>query len=338
MDSQPRENAVNPHVFITRRIPEAALEQAQTACNVDLWEDELPPPYETLIERTKGKDGILTMLTDRLDAAFMDAAGVQLKVISQMAVGYDNVDISAARERGIAVGSTPGVLTDATADLAFTLLLTAGRRILEGVRYIEQGEWQTWHPTVLLGRDLVGATLGVVGFGRIGRAVAQRASGFSMRILAYSPSLTAEEAHEANVERADLERLLRESDFVSLHTPLNEHTRHLINRDTLKWMKSTAILINTARGGVVDQAALYEALSSGVIGGAALDVTSPEPLPAADPLLKLPNVLVVPHIGSATVGTRGRMAAMAVDNLIAGVMGKPLPNAVVAAVRGISHA
>ena len=324
---------MNPHVFITRHISEDALEQARAACEVDLWEDDAAPPYEILVQRSKGKVGILTMLTDRVDAAFMDAVGEQLKVISQMAVGYDNIDISAARVRGIAVGNTPGVLTDTTADLAFTLLLAAARRILEGARYVEQGDWKFWHPSVLLGRDLAGATLGIVGFGRIGRAVAKRAAGFSMRILAYSPSLTDEEARAANVERAGLELLLRESDFVSLHTPLNDQTRHLINADTLRLMKPTAILINTARGGVVDQAALYEALTTGVIGGAALDVTSPEPLPADDPLLKLPNVLIVPHIGSATVGTRGLMAQMAVENLIAGVTGKPLPNAVVAGNR-----
>jgi glyoxylate reductase len=252
-----------------------------------------------------------------------------------MAVGYDNIDVNAARQRGIAVGNTPGVLTDTTADLAFALLLAAARRLVEGVRYIEHGEWKMWHPTVLLGRDVSGATLGIVGFGRIGGAVAKRAAGFDMRILAYSPSLTDDQATSANVERADLERLLRESDFVSLHTPLNQATRHLINRETLKLMKPTTILVNTSRGGVVDQEALYEALANGIIGGAALDVTTPEPLRADHPLLKLPNVLIVPHIGSATVGTRGRMALMAADNLIAGVTGKALPNAVVVGPRGV---
>jgi glyoxylate reductase len=326
---------VKPHVFITRHIPDSALQKVQTSCDVDLWEDEMPPPYETLIERATDKDGVLTMLTDHIDAAFMDAAGSNLKVISQMAVGYDNIDIQAAQARGIAIGNTPGVLTETTADLAFSLLLAAARRILEGVRYIENDEWKTWHPTVLLGSDVSGATLGIVGFGRIGRAVAKRAAGFDMRVFAYSPSLTDDQARDANVERAELERLLRESDFVSLHTPLNQHTRHLINRETLKLMKPTAILVNTSRGGTVDQEALYEALANGIIGGAALDVTTPEPLPADHPLLKLQNVLIVPHIGSATVGTRGRMAAMAADNLIAGVTGKPLPNAVVVGTRGV---
>lgn len=327
--------AVKPHVFITRHVPDAALEQVRTACEVHLWEDDMPPPYEKLVERSHGKDGVLTMLTDRIDAAFMDAAGSSLKVISQMAVGYDNIDVYAAKQRGIAIGNTPGVLTDTTADLAFALLLAAARRIVEGVRYIERDEWTMWHPTVLLGRDVSGATLGIVGFGRIGRAVARRAAGFNMRVLAYSPTLTDDIANAANVERADLQHLLRESDFVSLHTPLNEATRHLINHETLKLMKPTAILVNTARGGVVDQDALYDALVGGIIGGAALDVTTPEPLRADHPLLKLPNVTVVPHVGSATVGTRGRMAAMAADNLIAGVMGKPLPNAVVIGTRSV---
>jgi glyoxylate reductase len=324
---------VKPRIFITRYIPEAALEKACAACDLDLWEDEMPPPYEALLERSRGKDGVLTMLTDRIDAAFMDAAGASLKVISQMAVGYDNIDIRAAEQRGIAVGNTPGVLTDATADLAFTLLLTAARRIVEGVRYIENGDWKTWHPTVLLGRDLAGASLGIIGFGRIGRAVARRASGFNLSILAYSPSLTDDDARAAGVERADLDTLLRQSDFVSLHTPLNAETRHLINQQRLAMMKPTAILVNTARGGVVDQDALYQALVDGTIGGAALDVTTPEPLPSDHPLLKLPNVVIVPHLGSATIGTRGRMAEMAVDNLIAGLNGKPLPNAVVAGRR-----
>lgn len=327
---------MKPSVFITRHIPDEALKKVQAVCSVDLWEDEMPPPYESLIERSRGKDGVLSMLTDRIDSNFMDAAGANLKIISQMAVGYDNIDVNAAKERGIAVGNTPGVLTDTTADLAFALLLAAARRIVEGVRYIENDQWKTWHPTVLLGWDVSGATLGIVGFGRIGKAVARRAAGFNMRVLAYSPSLTDEEAQKENVERADLETLLRESDFVSLHTPLNDATRHLINHETLKLMKPTAILVNTARGGVVDQDALYDALTNGVIGGAALDVTTPEPLRADHPLLKLPNVIVVPHIGSATIGTRGRMASMAVDNLIAGVTGKPLPNAVVVGTRDIS--
>lgn len=317
-----------PRVFVTRIIPDAGLDKVKAECDADIWPERLPPPYEVLTERVRGVDGILCVLTDRIDGALMDAAGSQLKVISQMAVGYDNIDIPAARARNIPVGNTPGVLTDATADLAFALLMACARRIVEGVEYIRAGEWQTWEPKTLLGADVTGATLGIVGLGRIGKAVAKRASGFNMRVLAYSPSLTDEQAAEAGVIRADLDTVLSQSDFVSLHTPLNNQTRHLINTDTLAKMKPSAILINTTRGGVVDQTALYDALTNGVIRAAALDVTDPEPLPADHPLLKLPNVLIVPHIGSASVQTRDRMASMAAANLLAGLRGDPLPNTV----------
>lgn len=315
-------------VFVTREIPAAGLDRLKAFCDADVWPERMPPPYAVLRERVRGVDGLLCLLTDRIDAELMDAAGPQLKIISQMAVGYDNIEIAAARERGISVGNTPGVLTEATADLAFALLLAGARRIVEGVNYIRQGQWQTWEPSTLLGADVTGATLGILGFGRIGRALAKRAAGFDMRILAYSPSLSAEDAAHQGVERADLDVLLREADFVSVHTPLNANTRHLINRETLKMMKHTALLVNTSRGGVVDQEALIAALRDGVIGAAALDVTDPEPLPADHPLLALPNVIVVPHIGSASVYTRNRMASMAADNLIAGLKGEPLPNAV----------
>jgi len=319
---------MKPKVFITRAIPEAGLSRVTAFCDADVWPDDMPPPYESLIQRVKGVEGILCLLTDRIDDNLMDAAGPQLKVISQMAVGYDNIDVAAARARSIPVGNTPGVLTEATADLAFALLLAQARRIVEGVEYIRAGQWKTWQPKALLGVDLSGATLGIVGFGRIGQAVARRAAGFNMRILAYSPSLTQDEAAAFNAHRVELDELLRESDFVSLHTPLNNDTRHLINRDTLARMKPTAILVNTARGGVVDQEALYDALRNGVIGGAALDVTDPEPLPPDHPLLALSNVTIVPHVGSASKWTRDQMAIMAADNLIAGLKGEPLPNEV----------
>jgi glyoxylate reductase len=317
---------VKPKIFVTRVIP--GIERLQAACDTDVWQDEFPPPYETLRDRVRGVDGLLCMLTDRIDGTLMDAAGTNLKVISQMAVGYDNIDIAAARKRGIAVGNTPGVLTETTADLAFALLLAAARRLSEGTQYILDGKWRTWHPTTLLGHDVTGATLGIVGLGRIGAAVAKRAAGFDMRILAYGPRLTDAEAAQAGAERVALDDLLQRSDFVSLHCPLRPETRHLINRDTLAKMKPSAILINTTRGAVVDQTALYEALVNGVIAGAALDVTDPEPLPADDPLLRLPNALVVPHVGSATIGTRGKMAQIAIDNLLAGLNGQPLPHAV----------
>ncbi len=317
---------MKPNVFISRVMPQ--LQRLEDACTVDLWGDQLPPPYETLREHVRGVDGLLCMLTDRIDADLMDAAGASLKVISQMAVGYDNIDVKAAQARGIAVGNTPGVLTDATADITFALLLASARRIVEGVRYIRDDQWVTWHPTSLLGHDVTGATLGIVGLGRIGQAVAKRAAAFNMTVLAYGPHLTDEETAQAGTQRVALDDLLRRADFVSLHCPLTPHTRHLINADTLALMQSSAILINTTRGAVVDQAALYDALVNSVIAGAALDVTDPEPMRASDPLLQLPNITIVPHVGSATIGTRAKMADIAIDNLIAGVNGAPLPHAV----------
>lgn len=319
---------MKPKVFVTRQIPEVGLARVREVCDLDLWNHEQPASYDQLLERVRGVDGILCTLTERMDAALIAAAGTNLKVISQMAVGYDNIDVRAAHARGIPVGNTPGVLTDATADLAFALLLAAARRLPEGEQYIRDGQWTTWQPRHLLGADLSGATLGIIGLGRIGQAVAKRARGFDMRILAYSRHLTDEEAHAHGAVRVDLSTLLRESDFVSLHTPLTPETRHLLNHETLAQMKRTAILVNTTRGGTVDPHALYEALRDNVIAAAGLDVTEPEPIPLNDPLLTLPNCLIVPHIGSATVKTRDKMALMAAENLIAGVTGQPLPTAV----------
>jgi glyoxylate reductase len=318
-----------PKILVTRQIPATGLDKITAACEVDLWTETLPPPYEVLLERVRGVDGLLCLLTDRIDGQLMDAAGSQLKVISQMAVGYDNIDIAAAKSRGISVGNTPGVLTDATADLTMALLLASARRIVEAAAYIREGKWQTWEPMGLLGYDLRGATLGIIGLGRIGKAVAKRCSGFEMRLLAYSPSATEADTTGLNIQLVDLDTLLRESDFVSLHVPLNEQTHHFMNAQTLAKMKPSAILINTARGGVVDQAALCDALKRGVIAGAGLDVCTPEPIPLDDPLLSLPNVTLLPHIGSASRKTRELMASMAADNLLAGVFGKPLPNCVV---------
>jgi len=319
---------MQPRVFITRTIAQLALRRIADVCQVDVWDGEMPPPNAILADRVQGVDGILSMITDRIDSTVMNAAGAQLKVISNMAVGYNNVDVATAHARGIAVGNTPGVLTDATADLTMALLLAAARRIPESIDYVRSGEWRTWHPEQLLGRDLAGASLGIVGFGRIGQAVAKRARAFGMSIFACSPSLTADAAALHGVTLCDLTTLLKTADFVSLHTPLNKETMHLINLDTLALMKPGAILINTSRGKVVDQAALYTALSTSMIGGAALDVTDPEPMRDDDPLLMLNNVLVLPHIGSATHQTRERMALIAADNLIAGVTGKELPHRV----------
>ncbi len=315
-----------PRVFLTRTIPTKGLEMIREVADVDIWPDELPPPYEVLLERVKGIDGLLSMVTDRIDARLMDAAGSSLKVISQYAVGYDNIDVVAATARGIPVGHTPGVLTEATADMAWALILAAARRVVEGHMYVKAGRWKTWHPTLLLGMSVYGATLGIVGFGRIGQAVARRARGFDMRVLAYTRSPSPEVAQNLGVELVgDLETLLREADIVSLHVPLTEETRHMIGERELNLMKPTAILVNTARGPVVDPDALYRALKEKRIAYAALDVTEPEPLPADSPLLTLDNIVATPHLGSATVQARTAMAEIAARNLIAGLRGERLP-------------
>ena len=255
---------------------------------MDLWEDDLPPPRDELLRRIAGCDGVLTLLTDRVDDAFLDAAGPGLRVVSNYAVGFDNIDVAACAARGVAVGNTPGVLTETTADLAWALLMAAARRLPEGDRYVRDGRWKTWGPLLLLGPDVHGATLGIVGFGRIGQALARRAQGFGMRILYHDvEELPADVTGPLGATYRPLEGLLAESDFVSLHVNLSPVTRHLINRESLGWMKSTAVLVNTSRGPVIDQAALAEALRDGVIWAAALDVTDPEPISMDDPLVGL---------------------------------------------------
>jgi lactate dehydrogenase-like 2-hydroxyacid dehydrogenase len=308
-----------PKAFVTRAIPEQGLALVRDFCKADIWTEELPPSREVVLERVRGMDGILSLLTDRMDGAVMDAAGPQLRVISNYAVGFDNVDTADATRRGIPVGNTPGVLTDTTADLTFALLMAAARRVVEGDKFTRAGRWKTWGPTLLLGQDVFGATLGLVGLGRIGRAVAKRARGFDMRLLFYDPFVAADDpfAAEIGAQAVDLDTLLGESDFVSLHTLLNEETHHLIDADAFARMKPAAILINTSRGPVVEPDALYTALVDGQISYAALDVTEPEPLD---------NIIVVPHIASASVATRGKMAQMAAENLIAGLKGERLPN------------
>jgi lactate dehydrogenase-like 2-hydroxyacid dehydrogenase len=265
------------------------------------------------------------MLTDRIDAALLQQAS-GLKVVSQMAVGVDNIDLIAATQRGIPVGHTPGVLTETTADCAFALLMAAARRLGEAQTYIRTGRWQTWHPLHLTGQDIHGAVLGIIGFGRIGQAVARRAAGFNMRVVYYHPASIPGTHHLTGAEAVTLEELLATADFVSLHLPLTPETHHFINTQTLAQMKPSSILINTARGGVVDSEALYQALAHGQIAYAALDVTEPEPIPLNHPLLSLDNCLIVPHIGSATIATRTRMAQMAVENLLAGLAGQILPH------------
>ena len=315
-------------VFVTRRLPGDALERLVRDCDVEVWPGEMPPPADELRAKIVDAEGLICLLTDRIDAPLLEAAP-RLRVVSNVAVGYDNVDVAAATARGIPVGNTPGVLTETTADLAFALMMAAARRIVEGDRFVREGRWRTWDPNLLLGYDLYGATLGIVGFGKIGRAVARRARGFDMRML-YASRTPVEEAGDA--VRVDLDTLLRESDFVSLHVPLTRETSRMIGVPQLRAMKRAAVLVNTARGGVIDQAALVRALEDGEIAAAGLDVAEAEPIRAGDPLLRAPNVVLLPHIGSATHATRARMASMAVDNCIAGLLGERLPHCVNAEV------
>lgn len=318
-----------PKVFITRIVPEKGIEMVREVCEVDLWESDDVVPREILLQKVQDIDGLYCLLTDKVDAELLDRAP-RLKVVSNMAVGFDNIDVPECTKRGIPVGNTPGVLTDTTADFAFALMMAAARRIVEGVDYVRAGKWKTWGPTLLMGQDIHHSTLGIVGFGRIGKGMAQRAQGFGMRVLFYDTvPVDLEEARSVyRAEPADFETLLRESDFVSLHVPLTKETYHLISTRELRLMKKTAILVNTSRGPVVDPKALYEALKNGEIAYAALDVTEPEPIPLDDPLLTLPNCIIVPHIASASVATRTKMATMAAENLIAGLRGERLPNCV----------
>jgi len=317
-------------VYVTRRIPEAGLALVREACEVRLWEGEMPPPREVILREVADCDGLLCLLTDPIDAEVI-AAG-DLRVISQFAVGVDNVDLKAATARSIPVGHTPGVLTEATADMAFALLMAAARRIPEGIEKVRAGRWHTWEPLGLLGADVWGATLGIVGLGRIGTAVARRARGFAMRILYHDPTRKPDLEAELGLEYAELDDLLAQADFVSLHCLLTPETHHLIGEEALRRMKPTAILVNTSRGPVVDADALVRALREGWIAAAALDVTDPEPLPPDHPLLALPNCIVVPHVASATVTARERMAVMAAQNLLAGLRGERLPYCANAAV------
>jgi glyoxylate reductase len=316
-----------PKIFVTRVIRDKGLDPVKEACQADIWPEELPPSRDVLLERVRGMDGLLCLLTDRIDGELMDAAGPELKVISNHAVGFDNIDVAAATQRGIPVGNTPGILTDATADMAFALMMAAGRRVVEAEKFLRAGKWKTWGPSLLLGVDFAKATLGIVGFGRIGHAVAKRATGFDMRVLYYDPG-ASDQRPDLNASSTDLDTLLRESDFVSIHVPLTSETRKMVNADFLAKMKSNAVLVNTSRGGVLDQTALYETLKERRVFAAALDVTDPEPLPLDSPLLELDNCIIVPHIASASVQSRDMMAFLAAKNLIAGVNGERLPHCV----------
>ena len=288
---------------------------------------EMPPSAEELNALLAGAGGAITLVTDPVTPELLDRHP-DLRVVSNFAVGYDNIDVPAATERGVAVCNTPGVLTETTADFAFTLLVAAARRVVEGADYVRAGRWRTWGPTLLLGRDLYKATIGIVGFGRIGKEMARRAAGFDMRILAYDAYRDEEAAKALGVTFVELDELLRESDFVTLHCALTEETRHLIGTRELGKMKRDAVLVNAARGPVVDTDALTQALRDGTIWSAALDVTDPEPLPADHPLIGMSNCIVVPHIASATVATRNNMATLAVKNALAVLQGRTPPHCV----------
>ena len=314
-----------PKVFVTRIIPERGLAMIMEHCDATVWQDELPPPRSVLLEKVRDCEGMVSLLTDKIDGELLDAAP-KLKVVANYAVGYDNIDVAAATKRGVPVSNTPGVLTDTTADLAFTLLMSCARRISEGRDYAKGGHWKTWGPMLLLGQDISGATLGIAGMGRIGYAVARRGRGFNMKII-YNDAVRHEQAEkELGAQFVTRQELISQSDFLSLHVPLLPDTRHYIDAAALATMKPSAVLINTSRGPVVDTMALYEALKKHQIFAAGLDVTDPEPLPSEHPLYTLDNALIVPHIASASFETRNRMAEIAAENIIAGIFGKIPPH------------
>ncbi len=316
---------MKPKVFITREIPERGLSKIKEFFDVNLWTDEAPPPKSVIIERVRDSDALVSLLTDPIDVEVFDAAP-KLRIVSQYAVGYDNIDIKEATKRGIYVTNTPGVLTKTVADFTFALMLAVARRVVEADRYIRNRKWKVgWHPLMMIGADIYERTLGIVGMGRIGSAVAKRAKGFGMRVLYYDATRREDLEKELGVEYADMDKLLEGSDFISLHVPLTPETYHLMGEGQFRKMKPTAFLINTSRGKVVDQKALYKALKEGWIAGAGLDVFEQEPIPSDDPLLQLNNVVLTPHAASASYETRSKMAEIVAKNLIAFLNGEVPP-------------
>ena len=315
-------------IYVTQPIPQAGLDLLRQAYpDFEMNPEERVLAQPELLEKVKNTDALLTLLTDKIDAALLDAAGPHVKIIANMAVGFDNVDLKTATARGIMVTNTPGVLTDATADHAWALLFAVARRIPESEKFLRAGKFKSWGPLLFLGGDIAGRTLGIIGSGRIGQAMAMKSRGFNMRVLYADEIANTKLEKEIGARKVDLETLLRESDFVSVHVPLLPTTKHLINATSLRMMKKTAYLINTSRGPVVDEAALAEALKNGVIAGAALDVFENEPAVHPD-LLKLDNAVLTPHIASATIETRSNMARIAAENLIACLNGQKPPNLV----------
>ncbi len=317
-----------PKVYITREIPERGLKTIKQHFDSVVWLKRPPPPKNVIKENTREVDALVSLLSDEIDAEIFDAAR-ELKIVSQLAVGFDNIDVKEATKRGIYVTNTPGVLTETTADFAWALLMAVARRVVEADKYVRAGDWKVgWHPNMLLGRDVYGETIGIVGAGRIGCAVARRARGFDMKILYYDVVPRPDLEKELGARRMDLDELLEESDFVSVHVPLMKATHHLINADKLNLMKETAYIINNSRGPVIDEKALYRALKEGTIAGAAIDVFEQEPTPKDNPLLELENVIVTPHISSSSHKTRSKMAEMVAENLVAFFEGRSPPNLV----------
>jgi glyoxylate reductase len=314
-----------PRVFVTRQIPSAGLDLILTHTNAEVWPEPLPPSYDVLREKAAPCEGLVSLLTDRIDAELLDACP-KLRVISNYAVGFNNIDVPAATQRGICVGNTPGVLTDATADMAFCLLIAAARRLVDGFHYGQANKWLTWEPLGHIGQDLVGRTLGIVGMGRIGYAMAKRCRlGWEMNVIYHDQQANAQAETVLGAKKVDFATLLRESDFVSVHTDLNETTRGMFNAAAFAQMKRTAVFVNTARGPIVVEQDLIDALNGGVIFAAGLDVTDPEPPQPNSPLFRTPNLIVAPHIASATTGTRNAMAEICAKNLLAGLAGTDLP-------------
>ncbi|MFH1774383.1 MAG: D-glycerate dehydrogenase [Methanobacteriota archaeon] len=308
-------------VFVTWRIPEEGLDVLRKEASVEVNPHDRALSKIELVEGVKEKDGLLCLLTDRIDAEVMDASP-NLKVISNYAVGYDNIDLKAATRRGIVVTNTPEVLTETTADFAWALLMACARRVAEADRFTKEGKFRGWSPTLLTGRDIYGKTLGIIGLGRIGSAVGRRGKGFDMKLLYTGPTRKKKLEGGLGIKYVSKEELLRESDFVSLHVPLLPTTHHLIGRKELKLMKPSAYLINTSRGPVVDESALVEALKNRIIAGAGLDVYEKEP-ELAEGLMQLDNVVLSPHIASATIETRSKMAVVAAQNILAALKGIP---------------
>lgn len=316
-------------VFVTREILPEGIKILKKNFDVDVWTEYAPPSKEIIKERIKDADAVLTMLSDKIDAEIINSAP-KLKVISQLAVGFDNIDLKAAKARGIYVTNTPDVLTDASADFSFAQMLAITRRVVEADKYVRAGNWKVaWHPSMMLGGTLRGTTLGIIGAGRIGQAMAKRGKGFDMKILYFSRSAKPDFEKECGAQRVDLDTLLKQSDFVSLHVPLNDQTRGLINAEKLALMKKTAYLISNARGPVIEENALYNALKNHQIAGAALDVFCTEPTPADNPLLELDNIIVAPHISSGNTETRTRMSVMCAEDITAVLLGNKPKNIVV---------